>query len=78
MLGQKELRNNETVTGQELGDGLSVSGRPVPRTDRLMEKPIDSNYVMKNGFKRSVRYRLTNIGHQKALAIARELIATLP
>jgi hypothetical protein len=78
MLGHKDLRNNESVTGQELGDGLSLSGRPVPRTDRLMDKPIVANFVLKTGYKRSVRYRLTNLGHQKALAVARELIASLP
>ncbi|MDR3564766.1 MAG: hypothetical protein P4N59_25505 [Negativicutes bacterium] len=78
MLGHKDLRNNESVTGQEIGDGLSQSGRPVPRTDRIMDKPIASAYVLKSGFKRSTRYRLSNIGHQKALATARELIATLP
>lgn len=78
MLGHKDLRNNESVTGQELGDGLSLSGRPVPRTDRLMDKPIAANFVLKTGYKRSVRYRLTNLGHQKALAVARELIASLP
>jgi hypothetical protein len=78
MLGHKDLRNNESVTGQELGDGLAQSGRPVPRTDRIMEKASESAYVLKSGLKRSSRYRLSNIGHQKSLAVARELIATLP
>lgn len=78
MLGHKDLRNHESVTGQEIGDGLAQSGRPVPRTDRIMEKPIAAAYVLKSGLKRSTRYRLSNVGHQKALSIARELIATLP
>jgi hypothetical protein len=78
LLGHKNLRNNESVTGQEIGDGLAQSGRPVARTDRVMEKAITEAYVMKSGFKRSTRYRLTNSGNQKALATARELIGTLP
>jgi len=78
MLGHKDLRNSESVTGQEIGDGLAQSGRPILRTDRIMEKPIASAYVLKSGFKRSTRYRLSNVGHQKALAVARELIAALP
>lgn len=78
MLGHKDLRNHESVTGQEIGDGLAQSGRPVPRTDRIMDKPIAAACVLKSGFKRSTRYRLSNVGHQKALTIARELIATLP
>jgi len=78
LLGNKDLRNNETVTGQEVGDGLAQSGRPVPRVDRVMDKMITEAYVLKSGFKRSTRYRLSNSGHQKALAMARDLIATLP
>ncbi len=78
MLAQKETRNNETVTGQEIGDGLAQSGRPVGRVDRLLDKAMSEALILKSGLKRATRYRLTNSGHQKALAIARELIATLP
>jgi hypothetical protein len=78
MLGHKDLRNHENVTGQEIGDGLAQSGRPVSRTDRIMEKPIASACVLKSGLKRSTRYRLSNVGHQKALLLARDLIASLP
>ena len=78
LLGNKELRNNEMATGQEIGDGLAQSGRPVSRVDRVMEKMVDDAYVLKSGFKRGTRYRLSNTGLQKALAVARELIATLP
>lgn len=78
MLGHKDLRNSDSVTGQEIGDGLAQSGRPVPRTDRIMEKPIAAAFVLKSGYKRSTRYRLSNVGHQKAVSLARDLIATLP
>jgi hypothetical protein len=78
MLGNKDVRNNETVTGGEIGDGLAQSGRPVARVDRIMEKLISEALVLKSGFRRATRYRLSNVGHQKALATARELIATLP
>jgi hypothetical protein len=78
LLGNKDLRNNESVTGGEIGDGLAQSGRPVPRVDRVMDKLIEEAFVLKSGFRRAVRYRLSNSGHQKALSIARELVATLP
>ncbi len=78
MLGNLELRNNEASTGQEIGDGLAQSGRPVPRTDRVVGKLMDEAYVLKSGIKRSSRYRLSNSGHKKALAVARELIDSLP
>jgi hypothetical protein len=78
MLGNKDLRNVDTVTGGEIGDGLAQSGRPVGRVDRIMEKLISEALVLKSGFRRATRYRLSNVGHQKALAVARELIASLP
>lgn len=78
MLGHKDLRDNENVTGQEIGDGLAQSGRPVARTDRVMDKPIAAALVLKSGMKRSTRYRLSNVGHQRALLLARDLVADLP
>jgi len=78
MLGHKDLRNNLSVTGQEIGDGLAQSGRPVARVDRIMDKPLTEAFVLKTGVKRSTRYRLTNQGLAKALAIAKDLIASLP
>lgn len=78
MLGHKDLRNNLSVTGQEIGDGLAQSGRPVARVDRIMEDAIGEALVLKTGIKRASRYRLTNQGLTKALGLARDLLATLP
>jgi len=78
MLGHRDLRNNHAVTGQEIGDGLAQSGRPVPRVDRVMDKAITEALVLKSGIRRSTRYRLTNSGLVKALNIADSLIKTLP
>src|ERR1019366_4705825 len=73
MLGHKDMRNHVSVTGQEIGDGLAQSGRPVPRVDRLLDKAIGQALILKSGIKRSTRYRLTNQGQAKALLIANEL-----
>jgi hypothetical protein len=78
MLGQKDLRNNVAVTGQEIGDGLAQSGREVPRVDRIMDQALADQHVLKTGVKRGTRYRLTNMGLAKALGIAKELIESLP
>lgn len=78
MLGHKDLRNNVSVTGQEIGDGLAQSGRPVARVDRVMESAINEATVLKTGIKRATRYRLTNQGLVKALGLARDLLANLP
>src|SRR6266568_8894677 len=74
MLGQKDLRDNVSVTGQEIGDGLAQSGREVPRVDRIMDQALKDQHVLKTGVKRGTRYRLTNLGLSKALGIAKELI----
>jgi len=78
MLGHKDMRNNVSVTGQDIGDGLAQSGKPVDRVDRLLDKAISEAYILKTGIKRSTRYRLTNQGLNKAVSIARDLIANLP
>ena len=78
LLGHRELRGNQSVTGQEIGDGLAQSGRPVPRVDRIMESALRDAMVIKTGVKRATRYRLTNQGFVKALALAKDLRATLP
>ncbi|MDE3163414.1 MAG: hypothetical protein KGL64_09155 [Acidobacteriota bacterium] len=78
MLGHQLQRNNESVTGQEIGDGLAQSGRGVDRVDRIMVKPLRDGLALKSGVKRSTRYRLTNQGYQKAMSIAKDLIASLP
>jgi hypothetical protein len=78
LLGNKDMRNNLTVTGQEIGDGLAQSGQLVARVDRIMEKHISDALVLKLGLGRGTRYRLTNQGLARALTIARELSATLP
>ena len=78
MLGHKDLRNNVSVTGQEIGDGLAQSGRPVPRVDRIMDKALTEAFVLKTGVKRGTRYRLTNQGLLKALNVAKGLVDSLP
>jgi hypothetical protein len=78
IVGHSHYRNNESVTGQEIGDGLAQSGRSVERVDRIMLKPLKEGLVLKSGLRRSTRYRLTNQGYQKALNIAKDLLASLP
>ena len=78
MFGQKQYRNNDTVTGQEVGDGLDHSGVVVARVDRIMDAFIQEGSVMKIGQGRATRYRLTNTGLNKAVNIADQLASTLP
>lgn len=74
MLGQKNYRNNETVTGNELMSGLLQSGIRVPRVDRITEKLTDSGLVIRIGAHRATRYRFTNQGMVRAQEIAKAVI----
>ena len=78
MFGQKQYRNNDSVTGSEMMDGLTQSGYRLARTDRIMEKFVTEASVIKVGLGRATRYRLTNQGLTKAQNTAQELLKTLP
>jgi len=78
MLGQKENRNNPSVTGAEVIDGLKQSGYMLERIDRIMDKLTDDGSIITVGAHRARRYRLSNTGLSKALLVAKEVIATVP
>lgn len=78
LLGQKENRNNQSVTGAEVIDGLKQSGYMLERIDRIMDKLTDDGSIITVGAHRSRRYRLSNTGLSKSLLIAKEVIGTVP
>ena len=75
LLGQKLLRNNDTVTGSELTTGLRLSGRVVGRVNYELDKMTAAGNVITMGTGRARRYRLTNQGLVKAQGLARSLAA---
>ena len=78
LLGQRHYRNNDSVTGGEVLDGLRESGQNVPRIDYQMHRLAQDGLVITVGSGRGRRYRLNNRGMQRAQEIARELIALVP
>ena len=74
MYGQKTLRDNVSVSGVEIMEGLRRSGRNVQRVDRNLEKAGDAGNLIVIGQRRAKRYRLTNKGNARARAIAVERI----
>jgi hypothetical protein len=78
LYGQKILRDNESVTGGEIVDGLTITGgMNGERSDRLMERAVKNGDVISIGERRAKRYRLNNTGVAKARQIASDLIATV-
>jgi len=79
LYGQKELRQNDSVTGSEILEGLKSTGRfPITRVDRLLEGLATAGVVIVIGEHRSKRYRLTNAGFARAIEVADSLIAKVP
>jgi DNA-binding transcriptional ArsR family regulator len=78
MFGQRHFRNNDSITGAEVKDGLEQSGFRVDRVDRHIDKLTTEGLVIKIGIGKGSRYRLTNQGMARAQGLARDLIATLP
>ena len=77
LFGQKVMRDNDSVTGSEVMDGLEISGLKVPRADRILAKLSDGGDAIAVGLGRAKRYRMTNTGMTKARALAAELLATV-
>ena len=76
LYGQKQLRNNDSVTGSEVIDGLTTTGGlQVARADRMLEKIARDGHAIVIGERRAKRYRLTNQGLARARQIASDLIA---
>lgn len=78
LLGQKDLRNNQEVTGAEIMDGLKQSGYMLGRVDKVLDRLSANGNVHTIGFRRGRRYRLTNLGVNAALEIAKEVLSTVP
>lgn len=77
LLGQKDLRNNESVTGGEVIDGLRMTGHTLDRVDYHLDKLTLAGQVITLGTGRARRYRLTNQGFAKAQEIAMEIVQTV-
>jgi len=77
LLGQKEFRSNQEVTGAEIMDGLKQSGYILPRVDKTLDKLSRDGNVITVGVHRGRRYRLTNQGLTAALNIAKEVLTTV-
>jgi hypothetical protein len=77
LFGQKMFRNNDSVTGAEVIDGLKLTGRTVRRIDYQLDKMAKAGDAIVIGTGRARRYRLTNTGLAKARDIANSILATV-
>jgi len=77
IFGQKQLRQNDAVTGAEIISGLNTTGGySFGRIDGMLEKMARDGDLLTFGERRGKKYRLTNTGLAKARAIAAELVSS--
>lgn len=77
LLGQRQFRSNEAVTGSEMMDGLQLSGFRMARVDRLLDSLATGGQVIRSGSHRGTRYRLSNTGLARAQEVARNVLARI-
>lgn len=77
LLGQRQLRSNEGVTGNEMMEGMQLSGFRLARTDRVLEGLASDGSVIRSGSHRGTRYRLSNTGLTRAIGIARMVLGRI-
>ncbi len=77
LLGQKQFRNNERVTGAEIMDGLRASGHRINRIDNVVSRHAAGGRITVSGKGRSRRYKLTNPGVEKAHEFVRRVITSV-
>jgi hypothetical protein len=74
LLGQRQFRQNNTVSGVEIMNGLRESGLDVPRADTILGKHARAGLVVAVGRRKLRRYRLSTDGVARAEQIARRLM----
>ena len=77
LLGQRQFRSNESVTGNEMMNGLQQSGFRMTRVDRILDNLASDGFVIRSGQHRGTRYRLSNTGLLRAQELARNVLARI-
>jgi hypothetical protein len=77
LLGQRQLRSNEAVTGNEMMEGMQQSGFRLARVDRILENLATDGSIIRSGAHRGTRYRLSNTGFTRAQSIARSVLGRI-
>lgn len=72
MYAYKLLDQDEVMVGR-LKEAMALTGLRLERVDRTMEPHLRANLVLKGGTGKGGKYRLTNMGIQRAEVLVREL-----
>lgn len=75
LLGQRHYRQNDSVTGGEILEGLRLTRGAVNRIDYQLSRMAEHDgTILSFGTRRARRYRLTNQGAAQAAALAATLV----
>jgi hypothetical protein len=78
LLGHRQLRRFQVVSGGQMIKGLRFSGFHIPRADVVLRKSVRQGTVVAMGRYRTLRYQLSLIGFERAQQIVRKLVDDLP
>lgn len=79
LLGQLRFRQNDSVTGSEILEGLRQTRGAVNRIDYQLARMAERDgTVLTFGARRARRYRLTNPGVSRATELATALVQRVP
>jgi hypothetical protein len=78
LLGQRDWRKNDTVSGLEVMSGLRDSGIHLARADHILKKHVRDGLVVAMGQRRRRRYRLSSAGVAHAREIGVKLTSQVP
>ena len=73
MLGHRNLRRHDIISGSQIMNGLRQSGIDLPRVDMHLKKHARQGSIIATGIRRTRRYQLSVTGLQRAQQIARRL-----
>ena len=73
----QSLLHQPRPTATQLAKWLRISGYPVQRLDRALQKGIAQGEILSSGSRRARRYELTGPGKIKALLLAQQLSSTV-
>lgn len=78
LLGHKIFLGTTVVTAVSLSQELKQSGLTIDRLDKIMNPYAEAAMILKTGQRRGARYRLTNVGLNRARENAAALLAVVP
>jgi hypothetical protein len=78
LYGLLRLKHEEEVSGTRLMQTLKLSGVNIPRIDRGIEGYKEGGFIIRSGYHKGTKYRITATGCSQAEGLLKSLVERLP